>query len=253
MNKNVLKFKKKSRWELLGRNEVNTGHIIITDAENFPKYFHCPHHLGYDDPEYHLYIKKQITKHYPTMDNIDFGDKADKFGFIHLLAHDVCMRVHSYSGHIVDGTQRVGGSYPIWGRFVESETNDSSKTSDVLNDLLIYCGDLDVFQINDFEKVNKCSIDIYSGKIGIDEPEEIDERGLVVPTNIYDCPLGNGAYDIYDINIMVYRHSDLNNPDSEVVEGKEPFGTLIELNPKEKITKGSIGDLISLIHNARND
>ena len=130
--------KQKSRWELLGRNQVNTGSIIITDAENFPKYFHCPHHLGYDDPEYHLYIKKQITKHYPTMDNIDFGDKADPFGFINATAHDFCMRVNSYSGHIVDGTWG-GGSYPIWGRFVESETNDSSKTSDVLNDLLIYC------------------------------------------------------------------------------------------------------------------
>ena len=107
--------------------------------------------------------------------------------------------------------------------------------------------------IQDFEKVNKCSIDIYSGKIGIDEPGKIDERDLVVATNIYDCPLGNGAYDIYDVNIMVNSLSDFSNPDSEVVEGKEPLGTLIELNPKEKITKGSIGDLISLIHNARND
>ena len=40
---------------------------------------------------------------------------------------------------------------------------------------------------------------------------------------------------------MVNRHSDLSNPDSEVVEGKEPLGTLIELNPKEEITKGNMG------------
>ena len=40
----------------------------------------------------------------------------------------VCMRVHSYSGHMV-GCTWGGGNYPIWGRFVESETNDGSETS----------------------------------------------------------------------------------------------------------------------------
>ena len=42
-------------------------------------------------------------------------------------------------------------------------------------------------------------VQIYSGKIGVDSPEKVDERGLIVPSYAYDCPLGNGTYNILNL------------------------------------------------------
>ena len=198
MTDNILKFKKKSRWELLGEINVDGGIIIISDAENFSKYF---------ENEYGPIGDRK--KHFPTL--------KDDF-VIDLLEHDTCMKKGEYSGHSIPWLGG-DGTFPMWGRFVERETNDSSQKSDFLNDIVIHVlSSLDI-QINDFEKLDytKCSIDIYSGKIGIDEPSKVDERGLVIPRYSYECPLGNGSYDIFEVNINTLSYSPSNN-DSKIEE-----------------------------------
>ena len=238
MTDNVLKFKK-SRWELLGKVGVDGGMIIITDAENFPKYFDLPH--TYDmlqNPEEPEHIRKIRDQHYPEMKEIDLEKHAQANGFINLMTHDVCLKIANYSGYSIPWLGG-DGDFPLYGRFV------TSNEKDILSDILVYQEQSYFFSsINDFEKKKECSIDIYSGKIGIDEPSEWDKRGLVIPSYSYDCYLGNGNYNIFELNIKFNAPSDIENVDSEIIENSDLLGTLIELNPEEQITKQDLEDLL---------
>ena len=59
--------------------------------------------------------------------------------------------------------------------------------------------------------------------------EKVDEKGLIVPSYAYDCPLGNGTYNIFELEI------DSNGGD---------IATLVELNPNNTITKEDFQNLL---------
>ena len=106
-----------------------------------------------------------------------------------------------------------------------------------LNDLIVLEDSYDIFhtfnEIDQFEKLDytKCSIQIYSGKIGIDSPDNVDERGLIVPSYSYDCPLRNGTYNIFELQI----------------ESTSEIATLVELNPNNTISKKDVQNLLNEI------
>ncbi len=261
MNENILKYKK-SRWELLGNVDVDGGMIIITDAENFPKYFDLPHY--YDiltNPQGPENFKKLRDKYYPEMKGIDFIDQID---------HDTCLKLNNYSAYSIPW---LGGDgrFPLWGRFVTSDQKEQ------LTDLVIYADFDDFVDIIDFNITKECSIDIYSGKIGIDEPQELDKRGLVTPTYSYECPLGNRSYDIFDVEAIIIPYSIINQFTSErsnidypkltkeekiefltrilkkanesYSKTKRQLGTLIEINSDYKIKNDDLIDLLNQVHN----
>lgn len=77
------------------------------------------------------------------------------------------------------------------------------------------------------KKTKVCSIDIYSGKIGIGlDGGSFGIYGTEVLSRaecIYNCYLGNGTYDIFDLEL-----EDKKNPENK--NKKESFGTILDLN-----------------------
>ena len=199
-----------SKWELLANINVDGGCIIISDEQNFPKYIMDETSIGFEDRK----------KYFPNM--------KDDF---HIDIGDQCVKKGDYTGYSIiwlggDGT------FPLWGRYIQYS---NSKDNYILNDLVVSSNDYyDFSEIEQFEKLDysQCSIEINSGKIGIDSPDNTDERGLVVPTYSYDCPLGNGIYNIFELKI---------NSNSEIA-------TLVELNPNNTITKEDVQSLFDEIN-----
>ena len=203
----------KSKWELLAKIDVDGGQIMISDEQNFPKYFEDQSgiYFGFEDRK----------KYFPNMKD-DFN----------IDRHDgTCVKEGDYSGYSIPWLGG-DGTFPLWGRYVQ---DGNSKDDYILNDLIVLDDTYDIFytsnEIDQFEKLDysKCSIQIYSGKIGVDSPEKVDERGLIVPSYSYDCPLGNGTYNIFELEI------DSNGGD---------IATLVELNPNNTITKEDFQNLL---------
>jgi len=205
----------KSKWELLGKIDVNGGWIVISDEQNFPKYLEDTSgvYFGFEDRKKYLPDMKDDF-------NIDRHDGA-------------CVKKGDYTGYSIPWLGG-DGTFPLWGRYAQ---DSKSRDNYILNDLIVFEDQYDIFdplldiEIDQFKKLDysKCSIQIYSGKIGIDSPEKVDERGLIVPSYSYDCPLGNGTYNIFELEI------DSNGGD---------IATLVELNPNNTITKEDFQNLL---------
>ncbi len=204
----------KSKWEILANINVDGGCIIISDEQNFPKYLMDESSIGFED-----------RKKY-------FSEMKDDF-HIDLLEQEVCVNKGDYTGYSIPWLGG-DGTFPLWGRYVQ---DSNFKDNYILNDLIVLEDGYDIFhtsnEIDQFEKLDytKCSIQIYSGKIGIDSPDNVDERGLIVPSYAYDCPLGNGTYNIFELQIETF---------SEIA-------TLVELNPNNTIKKKDVQNLINEI------
>ena len=120
------------------------------------------------------------------------------------------------------------GTFDVWGRFVENK----------IVDILIYSfGTYNTLYEDDFEieKTKECTIDIYSGRIGIDEPNELDKNGFVQPVLNLECPNKRQQYDIFELSLKFKSF------------GTELLGTHIELEPDNKITKNEIKELMKEI------
>ena len=97
--------------------------------------------------------------------------------------------------------------------------------------------------LNELKKTKVCSIDIYSGKIGIGLDTNIGlayntEDSLPRAKCICNCYLGNGTYDIFQIEF-----ENKMNPESK--RGLENFGTLVELDSKENFTIKDASEILS--------
>ena len=148
-------------------------------------------------------------------------------GFIDVLAHDTCFKIGKYSGYSVPWLGG-DGTFDVWGRFVENK----------IADILIYSfGTYNTLYEDDFEieKIKECTIDIYSGRIGIDEPNEIDKNGFVQPVLNLECPNSRQQYDIFELSLKFKSF------------GTELLGTHIELDLDNKITKNEIKELMKKI------
>ena len=216
-------------WKKLGEVGVDGGIMIVSDAENFPRYFDPPHFYTHENPEGPNNAKLRRNKKYPEMEKIDLGEYDQGNGFIDVLAHDTCFKIGKYSGYSVPWLGG-DGTFDVWGKFLENK----------IVDILIYSfGTYNTLYKDDFEieKTKECSIDIYSGIIGIDEPNNHDNTGFVKPILEFDCPNDNEKYDIFNISLKF----------KEDFLGEQLLGTLVELEPDNKITKNDIKELMKEI------
>ena len=219
--------KKIFKWKKLGEVGVDAGIIIVSDAENFPKYFNPIHLYSHDNQEEFDNAKLHRNTKYPEMESVDLGEYDQGNGFIDVLTHDTCFKIGKYSGYSVPWLGG-DGTFDVWGRFVENK----------IVDILIYSFSTyntlyeDEFEI---EKTKEFSIDIYSGRIGIDEPNELDKNGFVQPVLNLECPNNRQQYDIFELSLKFKSF------------GTELLGTYIELEPDNKITKNEIKELMKKI------
>ena len=211
-------------WKKLGEVGVDGGIMIVSDAENFPKYFNPSHLYSYDNQEEFDNAKLHRNTKYPEMESVDLGKYDQGNGFIDILAHDTCFKIGKYSGYSVPWLGG-DGTFDVWGRFVENK----------IVDILIYSfGTYNTLYEDEFEieKTKEFSIDIYSGRIGIDEPNELDKNGFVQPVLNLECPNNRQQYDIFELSLKFKSF------------GTELLGTHIELEPDNKITKNEIKELM---------
>ena len=219
--------KKIFKWKKLGEVGVDGGIIIVSDAENFPKYFDPPHLYTHENPDGPNNAKLLRNTKYPEMETVDLGKYDQGNGFIDVLAHDTCFKIGKYSGYSVPWLGG-DGTFDVWGRFVENK----------IVDILIYSfGTYNTLYEDDFEieKTKECSIDIYSRRIGIDEPNKLDKNGFVQPVLNLECPNNRQQYDIFELSLKFKSF------------GTELLGTHIELEPDNKITKNEIKELMKEI------
>ena len=215
------------KWNKLGEVGVDGGIMIVSDAENFPKYFNPDHLYTLENQEEFDNAKLLRNTKYPEMETVDLGKYDQGNGFIDILAHDTCFKIGKYSGYSVPWLGG-DGTFDVWGRFVENK----------IADILIYSfGTYNTLYEDDFEieKTKECTIDIYSGRIGIDEPNEIDKNGFVQPVLNLECPNNRQQYDIFELSLKFKSF------------GTELLGTHIELEPDNKITKNEIKELMKEI------
>ena len=214
-------------WKKLGEVGVDGGIMIVSDAENFPKYFNPIHLYSYDNQEEFDNAKLHRNTKYPEMESVDLGKYDQGNGFIDILAHDTCFKIGKYSGYSVPWLGG-DGTFDVWGRFVENK----------IVDILIYSlGTYNTLYEDEFEieKTKEFSIDIYSGRIGIDEPNELDKNGFVQPILNLECPNNRQQYDIFELSLKFKSF------------GTELLGTHIDLEPDNKITKNEIKELMKEI------
>ena len=214
-------------WKKLGEVDVDGGIMIVSDAENFPKYFDPPHLYTHEDPDDPNNAKLLRNTKYPEMETVDLGKYDQGNGFIDVLAHDTCFKIGKYSGYSVPWLGG-DGTFDVWGRFVENK----------IVDILIYSfGTYNTLYEDDFEieKTKECTIDIYSGRIGIDEPNKHDKNGFVQPVLNLECSNSRQQYDIFELSLKFKSF------------GTELLGTHIELEPDNKITKNEIKELMKEI------
>ena len=214
------------KWNKLGEVGVDGGIMIVSDAENFPKYFNPDHLYTLENQEEFDNAKLHRNTKYPEMETVDLGKYDQGNGFIDVLAHDTCFKIGKYSGYSVPWLGG-DGTFDVWGRFVENK----------IVDILIYSfGTYNTLYEDDYEieKTKECTIDIYSGRIGIDEPFNL-ENGFVQPVLNLECPNNRQQYDIFEISLKFKSF------------GTELLGTLLELEPDNKITKNDIKELMKEI------
>ena len=215
------------KWKKLGEVDVDGGIMIVSDAENFPKYFDPPHLYTHENPDGPNNAKLLRNTKYPEMETVDLGKYDQGNGFIDILAHDTCFKIGKYSGYSVPWLGG-DGTFDVWARFVENK----------IADILIYSfGTYNTLYEDDFEieKTKECTIDIYSGRIGIDEPNELDKNGFVQPVLNLECPNSRQQYDIFELSLKFKSF------------GTELLGTHIELDLDNKITKNEIKELMKEI------
>ena len=215
------------KWNKLGEVGVDGGIMIVSDAENFPKYFNPDHLYTLENQEEFDNAKLHRNTKYPEMETVDLGKYDQGNGFIDVLAHDTCFKIGKYSGYSVPWLGG-DGTFDVWGRFVENK----------IVDILIYSyGTYNTLYKDEFEieKTKEFSIDIYSGRIGIDEPNELDKNGFVQPVLNLECPNSRQQYDIFELSLKFKSF------------GTELLGTHIELDLDNKITKNEIKELMKEI------
>ena len=248
---NVLKFTNKPKWRHLGRVGERTA-VIISDAENFPKFF-----LTFDsDKEYSKTIRNEK---YPELGDADFLEViADGIvsGDDHFIKegneYTSCIKNNNYTGYQVP-LESSDCAVAVLGRVIDKPANVSLKVKEVLTHIFVFW---DYFFASDFiDSINKgyefkktkvCSIDIYSGDIGIglDNNWFYEQLPLARAESIWHCYLGNGSYDIFQIDIE--KKIIPQNKDALQLDRKN-FGTLVELNAKENFTIEDVSEILSKI------
>ena len=222
----------KPNWQYLGEVGYEGDIVIITDSENFPKFF---------DPRPSLIIlteedKKKTQKireeKYPDLKKNNFKnlntniDYIDSYGTIDLDEHPTCVSIKNYSGYKIPWIYGFMGKFEAYGNFL----------SDKVTDIVIHNNQSNITNNSKIKIRKDCSIKIYSGCIGIDEPVSKSENELLESKFNLNCPQGNGDYDISQI---------------EIVQGnefqKEPFGTAVNLSGENSLSEVRVQDLINFI------
>ena len=244
MTNNILKFKNKPYWKDLDRVGERSA-IIISDAENFPKFF-----INQDVDE--DYIKKIRNEKYPELGDIKFFDVIlgnDHYGKTS-DKYVSCIKNDYYTGYEVP-LEFNDVDHSVLGRVIDKPTNISLKDSKVLTHIFIFWGlkthseliEL-INQGYELKKTKVCSIDIYSEKIGIGlDGGHYAQPYLASAECICNCYLGNGTYDIFQIEF-----EDKMNPESYY--RFENFGTLVELDSKENFTIEDASEILSKLLNS---
>ena len=251
MTNNILKFKNKPQWKHLDRVGERSS-VIISDAENFPKFFVT---FEFSKEE----MKKIRNEKYPELKDSDLLEVVCDgivSGDDHFIKegneYTSCIRNNYYTGYQVP-LESSDRDVAVLGRVIDKPTNVSSEVAKVLTHIFVFWSyssypseliDL-INQGYELKKTKVCSIDIYSGKIGIGLDTNIGlayntEDSLPRAECVCDCYLGNGTYDIFQIEF-----EDKMNPESK--RGLENFGTLVELDSKENFTIEDASEILSKI------
>ena len=219
-------------WRYLGEVGYEGIKVIITDSENFPKFFDPRSSLILLTEEQKKQTQKIRAEKYPDLRNDNFKklntniDYIDRYGTIDLDKHPTCVSIKNYSGYKIPWIYGFMGKFETYGNFL----------SDKVTDIVIH-NNLSNIHNNSEIKIRKvCSIEIYSGCIGIDEPVFMGENELLESKFNLKCPQGNDHYDISQI---------------EIVQGnefqKEPFGTAVNLSGENSLSEERVQDLINFI------
>ena len=219
-------------WRYLGEVGYEGIKVIITDSENFPKFFDPRSSLILLTEEEKKQTQKIRAEKYPDLRNDNFKklntniDYIDRYGTIDLDKHPTCVSINNYSGYKIPWIYGAMGKFEAYGNCLSNKVID----------ILVY-NNLSNINKNSETKIRKvCSIEIYSGCIGIDEPVFMGENELLESKFNLKCPQGNGHYDISQI---------------EIVQGnefqKEPFGTAVNLSGENSLSEERVQDLINFI------
>jgi len=219
-------------WRYLGEVGYEGDIVIITDSENFPKYFDPRPSLIMLKEEDKKKTQKIREKKYPDLKNDSFKnlntniDYIDSYGTIDLDEHPTCVSIKNYSGYKIPWIYGFMGKFEAYGNFL----------SDKVTDIVIHNNQSNITNNSKIKIRKDCSIKIYSGCIGIDEPVSISENKLLESKFNLNCPQGNGVYDISQIEIV--QGNDFQ---------KEPFGTAVNLSGENSLSEERVQDLINFI------
>ena len=219
-------------WRYLGEVGYEGIKVIITDSENFPKFFDPRSSLILLTEEEKKQTQKIRAEKYPDLRNDNFKklntniDYIDRYGTIDLDKHPTCVSIKNYSGYKIPWIFGAMGKFESYGNFLSNKVID----------IVVY-NSLSNINNNSEIKIRKvCSIEIYSGFIGIHEPMFMSDNELLESEFNIKCPQGNGHYDISQI---------------EIIEGnefqKEPFGTAVNLSGENSLSEARVQDLINFI------
>ena len=249
---NILKFKNKPQWKHLDRVGEKTA-VIISDAQNFSKFF-----VSFEFTKEEM--KKIRNERYPELKDSDLlevvsdgivsgDDHFEKEGSI-----EGCIRNKDYTGYQVP-LEFSDVAVSVLGREIDKPKSISSQNEKVLTHIFIFWGYLQpedcIDLINkgyELKKTNVCNIDIYSKRIGIgidNGPYGRKDFPLPGAEFICDCYLGNGPYDISQIDFE--KRIIPQNKDALELD-KKNIGTLVELNPKDKFTVDDIIEILEKIN-----
>jgi len=252
---NILKFKNKPQWKYLD-DVGELSAVIISDAENFPKFF-----ITWEFSKEEM--KKIRDEKYPELKDTDLLnvisgniENEDDHFIKEGNEYTSCIRNNHYTGYQVPLDNPNDTGVPVLARIIDKPTNVSSQDTKVFTHIFVfnyYLLSEDFFDLinkgYEFKKTKVCSVDIYSKKIGIGLNHNIglaynSEDPLPRAQCVCDCYLGNGTYDIFQIDIE--KKIIPQNKDALELDRKY-FGTLIELDSKENFTTDDIIKMLKLL------
>ncbi|MDC0232830.1 hypothetical protein OAJ95_02750 [Pelagibacteraceae bacterium] len=239
-------------WKYLDDVGENTA-VIISDAENFPKFFVS---FEYSKKE----MKEIRDQRYPELKDFDLLDVVSDGispGDDHFIDKDgvttSCIKNKYYTGYEVQ-REFTDISIPVLGKEINKPSDISIKDTKVLTQIFIFGDSYETYDCFNFidegyeiKKTKVCQINIYSKKLGIGldiTPIPHQYSPLPISQGEYDCYLGNGSYNIYAIELEKKKPAPGSSPlKSEVVY----IGVLIELNSIEKFSKDDLVEILSNI------
>ena len=234
-----------SIWKFLGDVGLNPFYdygdrIIITDAENFPKYFDPRRYYMLMDKKDYEKTKDIRLKIYPQMKDLRTIEGIDtKYlendGTINLLEHEEYLEIGEYNSYNVPWRNNSNIRASLWGRFIDNN---------IINVLIYHTEPKNLDDKTDFALniTNKCYLNIYSGYIGIDEPIGFKENELLESEYKFKCPQGSKKIEVSEINI---NYSNFNND-------KILLGTIVNLDKNHNLNNGEVKDLMKKIKNEKD-